>query len=76
MRLCWFNRLLLLVVVQMAVTTTANAYIGPGSGLSAIGSVLSVIAAMFLAVAGFVWYPLKRLFKRRKAAMLSQSGDA
>ena len=33
----------------------AHAYIGPGAGLSAIGAVIAVLAAMILAVAGFVW---------------------
>jgi len=59
-------------MVLMASTSAANAYIGPGSGLSAIGSLVSVVAAVFLAMAGFVWYPLKRLF-RRGAAKTSKS---
>jgi len=39
----------------------AFAYLGPGAGLSAIGAVLVLMAAMLLAIVGFVWYPLKRL---------------
>ena len=46
----------------------AHAYIGPGAGLSAIGAVIAVLAAMILAVVGFVWYPVKRLMRRRSAA--------
>jgi hypothetical protein len=48
--------------------TQAEAYLGPGAGLSAIGSVVSVISAVFLAIAGFIWYPIKRLFKRSAPA--------
>ncbi len=48
--------------------TQADAYLGPGAGLSAIGSVVSVISAIFLAIAGFIWYPIKRLFKRSAPA--------
>ncbi|HEX3666469.1 MAG TPA: hypothetical protein VHU23_14685 [Rhizomicrobium sp.] len=48
--------------------TQAEAYLGPGAGLSAIGSVVSVISAVFLAIAGFIWYPIKRLFKRAAPA--------
>ncbi len=44
------------------------AYIGPGPGLSAIGALFALIAAVFLAIVGFIWYPIKRLFRRRKAA--------
>lgn len=47
--------------------TTAAAYVGPGAGLSVIGSLLALIAAVILAVVGFVWYPIKRIRKKRKA---------
>jgi nitrate reductase gamma subunit len=46
----------------------AHAYVGPGAGLTAIGSVVALFAAVGLALVGFVWYPLKRLFKRKAAA--------
>ncbi len=47
---------------------TAHAYIGPGAGISAIGSLLALIAAVLLAIVGFVWYPVKRLMKKRRKA--------
>ena len=37
------------------------AYVGPGAGLSAIGAFLAIVAGVFVAIAGFVWYPIKRL---------------
>jgi cellobiose-specific phosphotransferase system component IIC len=46
----------------------AHAYIGPGAGISAIGSLLALIAVVLLAIVGFVWYPLKRLMKNRRKA--------
>ncbi len=45
---------------------SAEAYIGPGAGLSAIGTVIAFIGAILLAIVGFVWYPIKRLFKKKK----------
>ena len=45
----------------------AEAYIGPGAGLGAIGTVVALVFALILLVVGFVWYPVKRLFRRRKA---------
>ncbi len=42
----------------------AHAYVGPGAGLSAIGVLVALIGAIALAIVGFVWYPLKRLFRR------------
>lgn len=41
-------------------------YIGPGSGLSAVGAVLAIVAGLFFAVFGFVWYPLKRLMRSNR----------
>ncbi len=43
-----------------------EAYIGPGAGLSAIGSLLALIATIFLMIVGFIWYPVKRILRRRK----------
>ncbi len=40
----------------------AFAYVGPGAGLSAIGTVIALAAGLIAAIIGFLWYPLKRLF--------------
>lgn len=42
----------------------AHAYIGPGGGLSALGALLALVAALVIAFFGFVWYPLRR-FRRK-----------
>ena len=44
--------------------TAAHAYVGPGAGLTAIGTVLALAAAVLFALVGFIWYPMKRLLKR------------
>ncbi len=46
------------------LVSPAWAYIGPGSGLSAIGAFLAAVVGLAVALFGFVWYPIKRL--RRK----------
>ena len=60
--------LLLGALVSLAGPSLAHAYIGPGAGLSAIGSLLALIAAVFVAIFGFLWYPIKSWRKRRAAA--------
>jgi hypothetical protein len=47
----------------LSIASPAFAYIGPGAGLSAIGTLVALVSVIFLAVVGFVWYPLKRFFK-------------
>ncbi len=37
------------------------AYIGPGAGISVIGTVVAFIGAVVFAIVGFIWYPIKRL---------------
>jgi hypothetical protein len=54
--------------ILSAVPGMALAYIGPGAGLSAIGGVISLLGAVVLLIVGFVWYPVKRLLRRRSVA--------
>ena len=51
----------------MISSVSADAYIGPGLGLGTIGAVLGILAAIVLAIIGIVWYPLKRMIKKRRA---------
>lgn len=44
----------------------ALAYIGPGVGAGALGAVVAVIGAIFLAIFAVVWYPVKRMLKGKK----------
>jgi hypothetical protein len=58
-------------VVFLGVTP-AFAYLGPGAGLTAIGAFLALILGMIFAFLGFIWYPVRRLLRKGKAA----TGDA
>ena len=42
------------------------AYIGPGMGGGVIALVIGFFAAIFLALWGILYYPIKRALKRRK----------
>lgn len=42
----------------------ALAYGGPGSIVSGIGTFLAAVAALAAAALGFIWFPLKRLYRR------------
>ncbi|QJB70812.1 hypothetical protein HF685_10990 [Parasphingorhabdus halotolerans] len=42
----------------------AQAYLGPGSGLTAIGSILALVGVIGLGIVGFIWYPIKRLINK------------
>jgi hypothetical protein len=59
---------LLTCAVLLLVPDVAHAYIGPGVGISAIGSFFALVGAIIFAIVGFIWYPVKRLLRavRRK----------
>lgn len=63
-------------VILTAAPNLLHAYVGPGVGLSAIGSVLAFIGAVFLLIVGFLWYPIKRLLKRRSKPATDVAADA
>lgn len=48
----------------IVLPTAAGAYIGPGAGASLAGSLLAVLAAIALAVAIVLFWPLKLLYRK------------
>ena len=65
-----FSHQIMVVLAGLIFSSPVLAYIGPGAGLSAIGSVLALVGAVLLMILGFVWYPVKRLLARRKQESL------
>jgi hypothetical protein len=59
---------LLATVVAALVAGPAHAYIGPGAGLTAIGTVIALLGGILLAIVGFVWYPIKRVLRSKARA--------
>ena len=53
-------------IATVLLSATVQAYIGPGAGAGTIAVVFGIIASFFLAFIAIIWFPLKRLFKRRK----------
>ena len=56
----------LVLALAIAFPHGAQAYIGPGAGITAIGTVIALIGAVVLGIVGFVWYPVKRLRAKLK----------
>ena len=62
--------------VALTFSSAAQAYVGPGAGLGVIGTIVAFLGAIFLAIVGFVWYPIKRLLKKRKPAAIEEGDSA
>jgi membrane protein implicated in regulation of membrane protease activity len=45
----------------------ALAYIGPGVGAGALAAVVGVVGSILLAIVGILYYPIKRMLKRKKS---------
>ena len=66
---------LILAFVLALMSSPVLAYIGPGAGLSAIGTFIALVVALLVAIIGFVWFPLKRMLKKRNNTETSDSDE-
>jgi len=57
---------LAVAVCLLSLATSAEAYVGPGMGLGVISAVLGFLTALLLALAGMVWYPVKRMLRAHR----------
>ena len=65
---------ILLAFILLALASPALAYIGPGAGISVLGSLLSILATIFVAIGAIIFWPLRKYLKRRKARRESPLG--
>jgi len=55
---------------------TAAAYIGPGSGISLLGGIWSVLVAVVLALAAILFWPIRLMIKRMKNRKSAEQADS
>jgi hypothetical protein len=58
----------LALVAAATVSDPAAAYIGPGAGISLLGAFWGLVMALGAAVGVVVWYPLRRVLRRRSGS--------
>lgn len=64
---------LLVISVFLATSATAEAYIGPGAGISVLGSLLGILGTIVVAIGAILFWPVRKMLKRRKAASAGES---
>ena len=52
------------LLTLLCLALPAHAYIGPGAGISVVGSLLGLLGTVLLAVAVIFLWPFRRLLKR------------
>lgn len=62
-----------IAIAMMLAPLAAQAYVGPGAGLSLLGALWGVIAAIGAALLFVVLWPLRRMMRRRREAASQQS---
>ena len=65
----------LLERLSPGVSLPSLAYLGPGGAVSAIGAVLAAVAGILFAILGFLWYPIKRLLRKRPLQSRREEDD-
>lgn len=64
------------LIAAAMLPSTVFAYVGPGAGISVVGSIVAVLSAVFFAIVGFIWYPIRRLLRKRKAKIGADASSA
>tara|TARA_Y100001958_G_C21051612_1_gene417569 strand:+ start:542 stop:760 length:219 start_codon:yes stop_codon:yes gene_type:complete len=59
-------KLIYICFVFWFIAFPAFGYLGPGLGGGVIAATMGIIVAIFAALFGLIWFPLKRLLKKRK----------
>ena len=59
---------LIAILVLALVAGPLHAYVGPGAGISVLGSLLGILATILVAIGAILFWPVRKLMKRRKAS--------
>ena len=59
-------KIILILFFLISSINFAHAYLGPGVGFGILAETLGIIVAIFAALFGILWYPIKKLIKKKK----------
>ena len=60
-------RKLVIVFLLILTPSISYAYLGPGMGGGFIAATIGIVVAIFAAIFGLLWFPIKRFLKKRKS---------
>jgi protein-S-isoprenylcysteine O-methyltransferase Ste14 len=61
------------ILLLALVSPTVMAYIGPGAGISVLGSILGILGTIVVAIAAIIFWPVRKFLKREKQAASEKS---
>ena len=59
-------------IIFCLISTSSFAYLGPGVGGGIIAATIGVVLAIIAALFGLIWFPVKRLLKKKKREKKNQ----
>ncbi len=60
------NFIFKILIISSIFTTSSFAYLGPGLGGGVIAATLGIVIAIFAAIFGILWFPIKRMLNKKK----------
>ena len=60
------TKIFISLAILTFISTPSFAYLGPGIGEGVLVATLGVIIAIFAGLFGLIWFPIKKLLKKRK----------
>ena len=60
-------RIIIILLFLVIFEVPSYSYLGPGLGGGVIAATLGLIIAIFAAIFGILWFPIKRLIKKRSS---------
>ena len=68
-------KIIFVLTFFLILGNTSYAYIGPSIGGGIIVATLGIVIAIFAALFGILWFPIKRFLKKRKEKKNSDNRD-
>ncbi len=66
----------LVILILIAVSPAALAYIGPGAGISVLGSLLGILGTIVVAIGAIIFWPVRKFLKRKKQARQATESES
>nr|WP_298372913.1 hypothetical protein [uncultured Halomonas sp.] len=64
-----------ILAASVLLPSAAQAYVGPGAGLSLLSALWGIIAAIGIALFFVLMWPIRRMMRRRKERLSSSSSE-
>ena len=63
----------LLIGLSLLFSIPAQAYIGPGAGISVLGGLLGIITTVLVAMGAILFWPVRKMLKKKKKSDLAEA---